>query len=327
MGRLQRRKLSRSAFPHHSLERSTIFAETIYDLRSSAAAPPATPAPRRTAWPQGCPHRKDRLARRHLPARRLHSHQGHALLRRGLGPPGRTLPGPTGIDGVSAPTLNWDNLIKRKNDITMPKHTKGLDFLMKKNKITVACADTAVSPRSAKDCRVHTIDASPPKTRAKARAPKLQTATQVQGQESGHRHRLRCPHAARVQGRRDHPLPTSKLSPQARKCRSLSSSSAQALSAWSSLPSSSSFRRADVTRPRSAAPHRSRRRHEDVSKEAHPSLQKCAASTSTPACKVEKMEKTRAGVKVSYNWIRAGKPQTQGSRKGPRRRRPRPAHL
>ena len=41
-----------------------------------------------------------------------------------------------GIDGVDAPRLNWDNLIKRKNDITI-KHTKGLDFLMKKNKITV----------------------------------------------------------------------------------------------------------------------------------------------------------------------------------------------
>lgn len=41
-----------------------------------------------------------------------------------------------GIDGVDKPQLNWANLIKRKNDITI-KHTKGLDFLMKKNKITV----------------------------------------------------------------------------------------------------------------------------------------------------------------------------------------------
>jgi len=41
-----------------------------------------------------------------------------------------------GIDGVTAPTLNWPNLLKRKNDIIV-KHTKGLDFLMKKNKITV----------------------------------------------------------------------------------------------------------------------------------------------------------------------------------------------
>ena len=41
-----------------------------------------------------------------------------------------------GIDGVAAPQLNWDNLIKRKNDVTN-KHAKGLEFLMKKNKITV----------------------------------------------------------------------------------------------------------------------------------------------------------------------------------------------
>lgn len=41
-----------------------------------------------------------------------------------------------GIDGVEAPKLNWDNLLKRKNEITI-KHAKGLDFLMKKNKVTV----------------------------------------------------------------------------------------------------------------------------------------------------------------------------------------------
>ena len=41
-----------------------------------------------------------------------------------------------GIDGVDAPKLNWENVIKRKNDVTL-KHAKGLDFLMKKNKITV----------------------------------------------------------------------------------------------------------------------------------------------------------------------------------------------
>ncbi len=41
-----------------------------------------------------------------------------------------------GIDGVDAPKLNWENVIKRKNDVTT-KHAKGLDFLMKKNKITV----------------------------------------------------------------------------------------------------------------------------------------------------------------------------------------------
>ncbi|HTV09138.1 MAG TPA: dihydrolipoyl dehydrogenase [Candidatus Aquilonibacter sp.] len=41
-----------------------------------------------------------------------------------------------GIENVDKPSLNWDNLIKRKNDVSL-KHAKGLDFLMKKNKITV----------------------------------------------------------------------------------------------------------------------------------------------------------------------------------------------
>ncbi len=44
--------------------------------------------------------------------------------------------GSYGIENVDQPKLNWGTVIKRKNDITL-KHTKGLDFLMKKNKITV----------------------------------------------------------------------------------------------------------------------------------------------------------------------------------------------
>ena len=41
-----------------------------------------------------------------------------------------------GIDGVTAPSLNWPNVLKRKSAITA-KHAKGLEFLMKKNKVTV----------------------------------------------------------------------------------------------------------------------------------------------------------------------------------------------
>ena len=41
-----------------------------------------------------------------------------------------------GIDNVPAPQLNWDNVLKRKTAI-VNKHTKGLEFLMKKNKVTV----------------------------------------------------------------------------------------------------------------------------------------------------------------------------------------------
>jgi dihydrolipoamide dehydrogenase len=39
-----------------------------------------------------------------------------------------------GIDGVT-PTLNWKGVLARKDDV-ITRHTKGLDFLMKKNKIT-----------------------------------------------------------------------------------------------------------------------------------------------------------------------------------------------
>lgn len=41
-----------------------------------------------------------------------------------------------GIDNVAAPALNWPNVLKRKTAI-VNKHTKGLEFLMKKNKVTV----------------------------------------------------------------------------------------------------------------------------------------------------------------------------------------------
>jgi dihydrolipoamide dehydrogenase len=40
-----------------------------------------------------------------------------------------------GIDGIGTPTVNWPNMLKRKNAI-ITKHVKGLDFLMRKNKVT-----------------------------------------------------------------------------------------------------------------------------------------------------------------------------------------------
>src|SRR5579859_900556 len=41
-----------------------------------------------------------------------------------------------GIAGIGTPQLDWTAVQKRKNAI-VTKHTKGLDFLMKKNKVTV----------------------------------------------------------------------------------------------------------------------------------------------------------------------------------------------
>ena len=74
-------------------------------------------------------------AGRHLPARGLHSHQGAAVQRRDLGPP-EARGGVLGIAGIGTPQLDWAAVQKRKNAI-ITKHIKGLEFLMKKNKVTV----------------------------------------------------------------------------------------------------------------------------------------------------------------------------------------------
>ncbi len=101
-----------------------------------------------------------------------------------------------GIEGVSSPTLNWDNLLKRKNDIIV-KHTKGLDFLMKKNKITVVRGHGRLTgPAKA---GVFTIDVSA-EDKGKGQDSELQAPTQVLGKEGCPRDRLRRAHAARLQG-------------------------------------------------------------------------------------------------------------------------------
>ncbi|HZR32908.1 MAG TPA: dihydrolipoyl dehydrogenase [Terriglobales bacterium] len=41
-----------------------------------------------------------------------------------------------GIEGITAPKINWDTIQQRKNKI-VTKHTKGLEFLMRKNKVEV----------------------------------------------------------------------------------------------------------------------------------------------------------------------------------------------
>ena len=59
-----------------------------------------------------------------------------------------------GIDGVT-PKLNWKGLLARKDDV-ISRHTKGLDFLMKKNKITTFKGFGRLTG-PAKD-GVHTVD-------------------------------------------------------------------------------------------------------------------------------------------------------------------------
>jgi len=73
-----------------------------------------------------------------------------------------------GVDGVDGRALNWDAVQKRKTAI-VDKHTKGLGFLMKKNKVTVLSGYARLTG-AAKD-GVHTVDvdASGVKSQVKAK--------------------------------------------------------------------------------------------------------------------------------------------------------------
>lgn len=62
-----------------------------------------------------------------------------------------------GIDGVGEVTINWPEVLKRKNAI-VNKHAKGLDFLMRKNKVTVVPGHGRLTGPAAGG--VHTVQVS-----------------------------------------------------------------------------------------------------------------------------------------------------------------------
>jgi dihydrolipoamide dehydrogenase len=62
-----------------------------------------------------------------------------------------------GIDGIGTPALNWAAVMKRKNDI-VTRHVKGLEFLMRKHKITTINGYARLTG-PAKD-GIHTLDLS-----------------------------------------------------------------------------------------------------------------------------------------------------------------------
>jgi dihydrolipoamide dehydrogenase len=88
--------------------------------------------------------------------------------------------GKYGIDNVDAPKLNWQNLLGRKNEI-ITKHTKGLDYLMKKNKITVVRGHGRLTG-AAKD-GVFTIDVTAEDKDTPGAGASLQTKTQVRAKK------------------------------------------------------------------------------------------------------------------------------------------------
>jgi dihydrolipoamide dehydrogenase len=62
-----------------------------------------------------------------------------------------------GIDGVGEVTVNWPEVLKRKNAI-VTKHAKGLDFLMRKNKVTVVPGHGRLTGPAASG--IHTVQVS-----------------------------------------------------------------------------------------------------------------------------------------------------------------------
>jgi dihydrolipoamide dehydrogenase len=210
-----------------------------------------------------------------------------------------------GIDGVSAPKLNWENLLKRKNDIIV-KHTKGLDFLMKKNKITVVRGHGRLTG-GAKD-GVFTIDVSA-EDKGKGQGAELQTPTTVQAKKvvlaTGSDARMLPGYQA------DDTILTNIeiLSlPKFPKSLIVIGSGAVGVEFASVFKSFG----AEVT-VLEALPRIVPVEDEDVSKELTRAYKKRGIDVNV-SCKVEKIEKTKGGVKVSFT-DSAGKPQVREAEK------------
>jgi len=210
-----------------------------------------------------------------------------------------------GIDGVSAPKLNWENLLQRKNDIIV-KHTKGLDFLMKKNKITVVRGHGRLTG-GAKD-GVFTIDVTA-EEKGKGQGAELQAATTVQAKKvvlaTGSDARMLPGYKA------DDTILTNIeiLSlPKFPKSLIVIGSGAVGVEFASVFKSFG----AEVT-VLEALPRIVPVEDEDVSKELTRAYKKRGIDVNV-SCKVEKIEKTKAGVKVSFT-DSAGKPQVREAEK------------
>ncbi len=210
-----------------------------------------------------------------------------------------------GIEGVSAPKLNWSNVLKRKGDIIV-KHTKGLDFLMKKNKVTVIRGHGRLTG-GAKD-GIFTIDVTA-EDKGKGQASELQTPTKVQAKKvvlaTGSDARMLPGYKA------DDTILTNIeiLSlPEFPKSLIVIGSGAVGVEFASVFKSFG----AEVTIVE-ALPRIVPVEDEEVSKELTRAYKKRGIDVNV-SCKVEKIEKTKGGVKVSFTDA-SGKPQVKEAEK------------
>jgi dihydrolipoamide dehydrogenase len=187
-----------------------------------------------------------------------------------------------GITGIGTPQLDWAAVQKRKNGI-VTKHTKGLEFLMKKNKVTVVSGYGRLTG-PAKD-GVHTVDV----TSASGEVKQLQAKNVVLATGS---------EARMLFGMKpdEHILTNIEILALAEPPKSLIIIGAGAVG----VEFGSIFRSfgSEITivefLPRAVPVE-----DEDISKELTRVFKKRGIDLNT-SCKVEKIEKTDAGVKVTW---------------------------
>jgi dihydrolipoamide dehydrogenase len=209
-----------------------------------------------------------------------------------------------GIDGVS-PKLNWKNVLARKDDV-IGRHVKGLDFLMKKNKITVVRGHGRLTG-PAKD-GVFAIDVSA-EDKGKGQGSELQTKTQILSKKvvlaTGSDARMLPGYKA------DDTILTNieiLTLPSLPKSLIVIGSGAVGVEFASVFKSFGS----DVTIIE-ALPRIVPVEDEDVSKELTRAYKKRGIEVNV-SCKVEKIEKIEGGTKVSFTDA-AGKPQVKQAEK------------
>ncbi len=210
-----------------------------------------------------------------------------------------------GIEGVSAPKLNWETVLKRKNDIIV-KHTKGLDFLMKKNKITVVRGHGRLTgPASA---GVFTIDVSA-EDKGKGQGAELQAATKVLAKKvvlaTGSDARMLPGYQADDTILTNIEILSMPVFPKSLVVIGSGAVGVEFASVFKSFG-------AEVTIIE-ALPRIVPVEDEEVSKELARAYKKRGIDVNV-SCKVEKIEKTKAGVKISY-LDSAGKPQVKEAEK------------
>ena len=210
-----------------------------------------------------------------------------------------------GIDGASAPKLNWQNVLKRKNDIIV-KHTKGLDFLMKKNKVTVVRGHGRLTG-GAKD-GVFTIDVTT-EDKGKGQGAELQAATKVLTKKvvlaTGSDARMLPGYQADDTILTNIEILSLPAFPKSLVVIGSGAVGVEFASVFKSFG-------AEVT-VLEALPRIVPVEDEEVSKELTRAYKKRGIDVNV-GCKVEKIEKTKGGAKVSFTDA-AGKPQVKEAEK------------